>query len=238
MFTVALIGADGAGKTSICRRLVDTLPLPARYVYMGANPASSNLALPTTRLWRLIRRARGMQPHYGGPADPSRISAHPKSLPKRLALGLKSAMSFVNRIVEEWLRQGQVWYYQSRGYIVVLDRHLFFDYYAYEIAENGTKRPLTKRLHGKMLARLYPRPELVICLDAPAEVLLQRKQEGTFEVRESRRQEYLQFNELVKNFVVVDAAQPEDAVFRQVAELICAFYRAKKGGFQEAEVRK
>jgi len=38
MFSVAVVGPDGSGKTTICRRLRDTLGLPTRYVYMGIAP--------------------------------------------------------------------------------------------------------------------------------------------------------------------------------------------------------
>ena len=57
-FTLALIGPDGAGKTTVARRLAEVLPLPVTYLYMGVSPESSNLLLPTTRLVHAIRRAR------------------------------------------------------------------------------------------------------------------------------------------------------------------------------------
>ena len=43
-----------------------------------------------------------------------------------------------------------------------------------------------------MLNYIFPKPDLVICLDAPGEVLFSRKAEGTIELLEQRRQEYLQ----------------------------------------------
>ena len=48
-FSVALIGADGAGKTTVGRMLEQRSTLPVRYLYMGLNPAASNRMLPTTR---------------------------------------------------------------------------------------------------------------------------------------------------------------------------------------------
>lgn len=236
MFTVALIGADGSGKTTITRQLVHTLSLPVKYIYMGVNSYSSNLLLPTTRLWLSILRSRGVKPHYGGPPDPGRVKARPKNLIKRIGLGVKSVLGLANQIAEEWFRQGVVWYYQRRGYIVLLDRHLFFDCYAHEIADNGMKKPITKRIHGFTLEHFYPRPDLVICLDAPAKVLFQRKAEGTLELRENRRQEYLQFRNVVENFVVVDATQTEEEVTRQVADLICDFHQLKKANPHALEV--
>ena len=50
MYTVALIGGDGAGKTTIADQLRDSFPLPLKYLYMGINIESSNVALPTSRI--------------------------------------------------------------------------------------------------------------------------------------------------------------------------------------------
>jgi thymidylate kinase len=110
---------------------------------------------------------------------------------------------------------------------VLFDRHFFSDYYAYEIANNHSERPLANRIHGLMLKHLYPKPDLVICLDAPAEVLFARKGEGTLEFLEHRRQEYLQLQAVVPHFATVDATQPEEEVTRKVAALIGDFYRTK-----------
>ena len=49
MVTVALIGADGAGKTSVARALERSRDLPIKYLYMGINTEASNHMLPTTR---------------------------------------------------------------------------------------------------------------------------------------------------------------------------------------------
>ncbi len=227
MFTVALIGPDGSGKTTISRRLAHTLPLPVQYVYMGINLDASNLVLPTTRLILEIKRLRGGRPDMAGPPDPARVKPRPKGAVKRAAVGLKSGLRLINRLGEEWFRQVLVWYYLRRGYIVLFDRHFFFDYYAYDIANNGAGRSLSSRIHGFILNRIYPKPDLVIVLDAPAEVLYARKGEGTLESLERRRQEYLQVRAVVKHFAIVDASHPEDDVAREVTELIWDFYRAK-----------
>ena len=230
MFTVALIGPDGAGKTTISRRLEGMLPRPVKYLYMGVNLDSSNMMLPTSQALRAIKRALGAPPDVGGPPDSRRVKPPPKNVFKRILVGVKSILRLINQLSEEWFRQGLAWYYQRRGYIVLFDRHYFSDYYAYDIANRRGGLPLARRIHGFVLQHIYPRPDLVIYLDAPAEVLYERKGEGTLVALERRRREYLQIRNLVKHFVVVDASQPLDEVVRAVTEVIGNFYRDKTSG--------
>ena len=229
MFTVALIGPDGAGKTTIGRRIEHMLPLPVKYVYMGVNLDSSNHMLPTTRLLKAIKRARGAAPDVAGPPDPNRVRTHPKGFVKQVLAGLKSGLRMTNRIGEEWFRQALAWYYQRRGNIVLFDRHFFSDYYAYDIANQRADRRLSDRIHGFILNRVYPKPDLVIYLDAPAEVLFARKGEGTIEALERRRQEYMSLQGVVKHFALVDATQPQEVVAREVTNLIRDFYNQRTG---------
>lgn len=229
MFSVAVVGPDGSGKTTICRRLRETLELPTRYVYMGVSPDSSNMMLPTTRLLRAVKRRLGAPPDTHGPRDPRtlRVSA-PRHPLKRALRTVKSLLALGNRAAEEWFRQGVTWYYQWRGYVVLFDRHYFPDYYSYDIAPTGEPRPLARRLHGWMLQHLYPRPDLMIYLDAPAEVLLARKGEGSAEVLEERRRAYLEMAQHMPHFAVIDATQPEDAVLAEAQRLILDFYAARR----------
>jgi thymidylate kinase len=227
---VALIGPDGAGKTTISRRLEGMLPRPVKYLYMGVNLDSSNMMLPTSQALRAIKRALGAPPDAGGPPDSRRVKPPPKSVFKRILVEVKSILRLINQLSEEWFRQGLAWYYQRRGDIVLFDRHYFSDYYAYDIANRRGGLPLARRIHGFVLQHIYPRPDLVIYLDAPAEVLYERKGEGTLVALERRRIEYLQMRNLVKHFVVVDASQPLDDVVRAVTEVISNYYRDKVGG--------
>ena len=229
MFTVALIGPDGAGKSTIGRKLQEISPLPIKYVYMGVNLESSNLVLPTTRLLLEVKRARGQRPDITVPRDAYFQSQTRKKFTKRLAEGAKAALRMVNLMAEEWFRQMIVWMYMLRGYHVLFDRHFYFDYYDHDIANTDPKRPLSSRLHGFMLQKLYPRPDFVIFLDAPSEVLFARKPERTIDILESKRQEYVRLREVMKDFAVVDVSQPVDTVVRQVCDLIANFQQDKDG---------
>jgi thymidylate kinase len=124
--------------------------------------------------------------------------------------------------------------HRRRGCIVVFDRHFFADYYAYDVSAKP-RRSASRRVHGFVLSRLYPRPDLVIYLDAPAEILLERKGEGTLESLERRRREYLELGKILQQFAVVDASRPLDMVTRDVADVIAAFSVGKRRGVPELE---
>src|SRR5215203_2108633 len=137
MFTVALIGPDGAGKSTISRRLQASLNRPIKYVYMGINLEASNIMLPTTRLMLALKRASSQPLAMGGPPEPNRVKAPPKGLAKRIATELKSGLRMVFLLAEEWFRQVVIEYYHLKGYIVLVDRHFLFDYYFHDVVDSG-----------------------------------------------------------------------------------------------------
>jgi thymidylate kinase len=218
-FSVALIGCDGAGKTTVARRLEEQTDLPLRYVYMGVSVDSSNHALPTTRLMHRIKQARGAAPDTAGPRAPK--APTPAGLPKRIKRSLRAILRLSNRLAEEWYRQGIASWARRRGSIVVFDRHFIADYHAADV--QAADRTWSRRLHGALLTRTYPAPDLVVFLDAPAEVLFARKGEGTIESLTRRREDYLRLGEELDDFVVVAATQPLTDVVDQVETIIRDF---------------
>jgi thymidylate kinase len=224
---VALIGPDGAGKTTVARRVEELLPMPVKYLYMGVNPDSSNHLLPTTRLVHAVRRARGAQPDTAGPRDSGRSErAAPMGRLRRTVRSGRSFLRLGNRLAEEWHRALVASLHKRRGSIVVFDRHFFADYYAYDVSLKP-RRSASRRVHGFVLSRIYPRPDLAIYLDAPAEILFERKGEGTLESLERRRREYRELGQVLREFTVVDASLPLDAVTREVADVIAAFGKSR-----------
>jgi GTPase SAR1 family protein len=124
-FTVALIGPDGVGKTTIARRLEREFPLPLKYLYMGDNVEACNVMLPTTRWWK--RRQR--RPHPGQPQK----QAGSRGGRARLLAGplhaTRKTLGFVNRVLDEMYREMVAASYSRRGTVVLFDRHFILDYY-------------------------------------------------------------------------------------------------------------
>lgn len=226
MISVALIGADGAGKTTIARKLEEGFEKPIKYLYMGVSMTSTNTALPTSRLayWvkRKISKKKGVKMQEGPPVNAD------GTIKRKKKSGLRSVLRLLNRIAEEWYRQYLSWKFRRQGNVVIYDRHFQFDYGDDGVAKNGHDVRVTDRIHRWMLTNVYPSPDLVIFLDAPGEVLFARKGEGNVDYLESRRQAFLKQGENIPNFVRVDATMPLEAVYDQVAERILACFQKKK----------
>lgn len=238
MFTVAFIGPDGAGKTTVCQQVKLRAHRPARYIYMGINPAASNVMLPSTWLMMRLRQALGTDRHYGGPRDHNRKKGAPKGIARRTISVAKSFCWLGNMLGEQWFRQLYAKYQVLRRRLVLFDRHYLFDYYAYDIEGKGGERRLARRVHGYLLDRLYPRPHLVILLDAPAESLYDRKHEGSVELLRQRRRDYYALRSLVSEFHVVDSTQPLEEVVDQVASIINGYgRRVCRAEWQDIEAR-
>jgi thymidylate kinase len=227
MFTVALIGADGAGKSTVTGRLPDTLSLPMKSIYMGINLDSSTLMLPTTRLLLFLRRIHGNHTNTHAATLPAETTA--ASASSRLGQGARAGARLAIWMSEEIFRQSVAWYYSRvRRKVVVFDRHFFADYYADDVADATERRPLSRRIHGFMLLRAYAKPDLVVFLDAPPELLYARKPETPVAWLRNRREEYARLRNVVPHFVRVDASRPLDEVTREVASVIERFDAARR----------
>jgi thymidylate kinase len=223
MISVALIGPDGAGKTTIARMIEKSFPVPIKYLYMGVSVESSNIKLPTTHLAssikRLRRKKQGVTVSKNVPPN-RRNGKHKKS-------GVRAMLRLANRLAEEWYRQFLSWRYRRQGQIVVYDRHFKFDFELDKVSRPEEKRSFSDWLHRWFLAHVYPAPDMVIYLDAPAEVLFARKGEFTLEWLDSRRQAFIGQGKKTPNFFQIDATQPLETVFADVTDRIMQFYERK-----------
>lgn len=228
-FAIALIGNDGSGKTTIANRLIDAQVIPTRYLYMGLSTLSSNMALPTSKLARLlkIREHKKRITHKTGGEKFKTNASHDlhHGGPKRGSLW--KFLRFGNRLVEALWRQFLSWIYQLQGYVVLYDRHYFFDA-APRPGKNLKKMHWTDRLEYKIFRDFFPKPKFVIFLDAPADVLYQRKGESKLKTLEKRRETIIETGKKLNNFVVVDAQQPLDKVYADVLNHLVTFNNSLK----------
>jgi thymidylate kinase len=210
---VTLVGADGAGKSTHARRLAAAVR-PSTYIYMGSNPAATTHSLPTTRAWTWIKRMLGGRVHHCGPPAPC-PTLRPTSPSRRFIQHAKSIGVVAMRASEELYRLGLARALARRGHLVVLDRHPYLDYHRRRVLADGGWMRWGDRVHAWLLRHVYPKPEQLVLLDAPAEVLYARKSEGSLDDLRARRQEYLDMADRLPPEVhvsVLDARGSEEEV--------------------------
>jgi thymidylate kinase len=223
MFTVALIGGDGAGKTTVAQHLVKSLPWPVKYLYMGLSTLSSNNALPTSLLARFLKLRAYQKSIQKSGKPPSSHDLHYGAIERG---PLWVTARFLNRLAEAWWRHFLSLSYQARGYVVVYDRHFLFET-APDVHLEAKKQKLFDRLEYKFLNNYYPKPDLVIFLDAPPAVLYGRKGEATLQHLEKLREAILEQGKHIPNFVNVDVSQPLDHVLAEVTQHMLDFYTSR-----------
>ena len=136
--------------------------------------------------------------------------------------------SFLNRLAEAWWRQLLSDLYRRRGFTLIYDRHFLFES-AYLAAGSGaTQSALLDRLEYRLMSRAYPKPDLVVFLNAPSEVLYRRKGETSPERLEQRSAAILREGGRMPNFVTVDASQTLDQVLASATGALHEFSRGRQ----------
>jgi thymidylate kinase len=202
---VAVFGADGSGKTSVCRAVLEELAPHfggVRYLH--------------------FRPRIGSGDHGGDP-----VSEPHRDPPRgRLASLAKVAFYVADHRIGHAVRIRRD---VSRGTLVLFDRYfhdLIVDPRRYRYG--GSARALS------FAARLIPRPDLVLLLDAPTEVLLARKPEVEPSELERIRRAYLDVVGNLPDSHVVDASRPLSEVTARVGRLIAG--RARVSGVSVASL--
>ena len=231
MATIALIGADGSGKTTIADKLLESPPVKMKYLYMGLNIESSNYALPTSRLIYYMKLMKYKKRNKDlKDVKLKNMSLHElddnRSVDSRSKLGATARL--LNRMAESWYRQIISWIFQLRGYVVLYDRHYIFDSSTNKTTDEIKKQRLTTKIQQGMINNAYSKPDLVIFLYAPAEILYERKGEADIEYLEGRTQSFMKVGKKFKNFVIVDATQDVNKVFEDTKSEIVGYLNNHK----------
>ena len=227
-FSVAIVGPDGSGKTTVAKRLLQAYPAPMKYVYMGAALQSANVTLWTSRwLLRLKKKSYDKAVREGRHVESGGASPHNVEFTKVQTSTIARDLALANLIAEEWYRQLVSWIYRIRGYVVLFDRHVVFEYVPDSTTYHVKNYRLGIRLHLWLVRRCFPRPDLTVLLDAPPEVMYERKREWSIEHLRRHRSGLIEQGEKTSNFVRVDATKDIDQVVQDVLNRMLEF---QKGG--------
>jgi thymidylate kinase len=192
---VVLCGPDGCGKSTVGPSVVDGLARtfsPDKGTQFHWKPAIFSARRQATR----------------GP------STTPHSKPPRNAL-----ISLVYFKIH-WLEFFLGWHLRVRpklfrGGLVLIDRW-YYDFFV----DQRRYRLRVPNLMVRLGLAVLPKPDLVFLLDAPPEVLRQRKQEVPEVETRRQREAYLNLVQTLPNGVVVDASQPPDRVAGDICRKI------------------
>ncbi len=196
---VVLLGPDGVGKSAVIARLASGLA-------MGFTGCETHHLRPA-----FFRRRREPVTNCDPHGQPARGT-------------LISLFKLVYLLVANWL-----------GYLVVVRPELangkliLFDRYFPDclVDPRRYRLPRSCRWATELIARLVPKPDLYVVLDAPASVLRERKRELAPAESERQRQEYGRRRVRLPNAVVVDASRPLAEVVAEVVDLIVEFRLAR-----------
>jgi thymidylate kinase len=223
--TVALIGPDGAGKTTVIDQVVKWLGwrLSLRVLYLGtARPSTSTAAVQS--LSRVARRAANVLGPFVGPATAVRLARS-----ANLVIGLRYVAEAGDRASRA--REGRR--LAMNGALVVFDRYPL-DWVRLatrpvdgpRISELGdaSRRGLLARLRQReeaIYARI-PAPDLVILLTIDPETALARKGNASPEKIATKAKAVLDAarRESGEGVVAIDASQPLEDVVRAVEDEI------------------
>jgi thymidylate kinase len=140
-------------------------------------------------------------------------------------------ISFVSRLVRQWVRYLAACYHRAHG------RFVLFDRYSYDaMLPSRTPLPWHSRWRRWLLAHACPAPNLLVVLDAPGEILFGRKGEHTVALLEQQRQAYLRLAARPGS-LIVDATRDAEWVRREVTSFIWRSYASKALGGRLHESR-
>lgn len=210
MTTVALVGPDGSGKTTVADLVRRDLDGDVGYVYCGTNPDMGGTTLVTTRL---AARLRGGVSH----GQPERRRGRP-SVRSSIVAWLRAAVW----LSEELVRGRRARRLAATTPLVLRDRDFLVD----RLVLTGPQ-PAHERFHRWALARWYPAPDVVLVLDVDAEVAFARKGELDLDELELRRQGYLSLGRTMGDVRVVDARRPAEDVAAEVVAVLRGILRER-----------
>lgn len=193
---IAFMGPDGCGKSSV----IDTV--------------AAEFAPAFQKIERFHLRPKSLPARPGSEAQVT----DPHGKPSRGAIFSIAKMLYL--FADYWLG-----YLSSVRTATMRTKLVLFDRYFYDILVDPRRI-----LYGgpgwlpRMLAKLVPRPDMIVLLNAAPEVLWSRKQEVGYEEVVRQQSEYLRVARELGDTVVIDASATRREVSLRVREAILAFF--------------
>ncbi|HEY4374005.1 MAG TPA: hypothetical protein VGN52_18915 [Burkholderiales bacterium] len=210
--SIAFLGADGAGKSTLIRRVSEELGESFRQVrYRHLRPG----LLP----------ARAATAGAGPVVDP-------------YGRPMRGSAASVLKLLHFWADYvigGVLWLYplRVRSTLVIFDR-----YYHDLLADPRRYRYGASPALARWLGRLVPQPDLCFVLDVPAEILQLRKQEVALDESRRQRDAYIETAADLRGARVIDASRPIDEVVARVLEQVIEYMEARTAHRLALETRE
>ena len=199
---VAVLGPDGAGKSTLIQALQKQLMGPFR----------------RTAVLHL-------RPHFGVRAvGPGPTRPHDKPARPTAVAMAKLLYYWIDYELGYWLRVRPL---LARSTLVLFDR-----YYPDVLVDPRRYRYGGPMGFARLIAKLVPRADVILVLDAPERELLARKQELDLKEAQRLRQAYRHQAARLREAELLDASQPRDVVTRHAADTIVAYLQHRCSGAQ------
>lgn len=195
---VAFLGTDGAGKSTLMARVQEDL---------GPTFWSTKLyhKRPLSTPFRWTRRFGVRPPGAGKRGKDESSGFSPHAIPSRGAAYSLAKLGFW------WADFTLLAYVADVLPQLTRPRLLLFDRYYHDLLVDPRRYHYGGSMRlARLAGKLIPRPDLVILLDAPPEVLRARKQELPLEEVRRQREAYLELVRGLPNGHVVDTSRPLD----------------------------
>lgn len=216
-FSIAVIGPDGAGKTTFVATLENALNrvgVKTGRAYMGP---WEQLQLPSSRLLRTLGAT---------PLDIAQNSPARTSLTKLIKAHLRRILYYANFLPEMWAR------YFVRVLPGVLERRvMLLDRHAIDLQIGYYNEAMTNASWLRaILVRLSPTPRLFIFLDNDAELIWRRKTEFPLTLIRGALRKYRKVSQAYGMTVIRTDALPEQLVDDLISNRWRDFIRWRRDG--------
>jgi len=189
---IVFMGADGSGKTTMINTLIDQLQEEDwQYVHLG----NKSQLLPTTRLIHLIRKKNKKNPITKKSFQENDTVSKSHSLISET----KNKILTINYYLEvyihiQYLRIKNLFF--SKHSRLVIDRYIYDKFY--------------ENINRFSVFKFFPKPNLIVLMDAPINILLSRKSEHNRNTIEDFKKRYNNFllKQRYSKAIKIDSSTP------------------------------